>query len=157
MELKTFRTKVTLLNETERNRLREKYINTFIDQNHKRYQDQIVLRKRCIDGNCYDGYLWDYLKSREIIDTLYVQEAANRIADVYVFWDIHSCEKILVKDYWKFEKDAMLKLNFTLLLQGKEYLPEDIYIFNESFTWTIILTHEDLDGRPYYLKSGMVP
>ena len=61
-----------------------------------------------------------------------------------------------MKDYWKFDKDAVLKMDFEILLDGEEYLPEDIYIFDESMTWTLIKTHEDIDGKCYCLKSGKI-
>jgi len=61
-------------------------------------------------------------------------------------WDIHTCEKILIEDYWKFPKERVIKVDVTSLKEGLEYLPEDIYIFNYDFSWTYILTHED-DGK----------
>lgn len=37
------------------------------------------------------------------------------------------------------------------------YLPEDIYIFDKSFKWTIILTHEEVEGERYCFKVGDIP
>ena len=48
----------------------------------------------------------------------------------------------------------MLELSYKDLMQGEEFLPEDIYIFDCSFDWTIVLTHEDIDGQRYCLKCG---
>ena len=63
---------------------------------------------------------------------------------------------VLIEDYWRFEKDAVLKLDFETLIEGEKYLPEDIYIFDKNITWTLIKTHEDIDGKSYCIKSGNI-
>lgn len=41
------------------------------------------------------------------------------------------------------------------LLEGREYLPEDLYVFDLQMSWTIALTHEyDEDGNNWYLKAS---
>jgi len=70
-------------------------------------------------------------------------------------WDIHTKERIFIKDYWKFKKKAVLKMKANLLFEGEIHLPEDIYIFDDSFNWTIAKTHEDIDGERYCLTMGI--
>ena len=156
MDLKTFKTQLQILNETERREFRKKYIEKFINTHHESYQKQIQSKRKFLDGYCYLGYLWDYVKNPSIIDMEYIEKIAKNIDGVYVFWDIHSCERIFVQNYWKFDKDAILYLKFETLLYGQDFLPEDIYIFDESMTWTLIKTHEDIDGKRYCLKSGEI-
>ncbi len=50
----------------------------------------------------------------------------------------------------------MLELKYRHLLEGKEFLPEDIYIFDSSLTWTLIKTHEEINGKRYCLKTGKI-
>lgn len=156
MDFKTFNTKLTILNKTERSKLRDRYIKKFINVNHELYQEQIQSKKNCLDGYCYGGYLWDYIKDPVIIDKDYIEAVAKNIDKVYVFWDIHSHERIFIKNYWKFDKDAILQLSLKTLLEGENFLPEDIYIFDNTITWTLIKTHEDIDGKCYCLKSGQI-
>lgn len=78
------------------------------------------------------------------------------VTRVFVFWDIHSCERILIEDYWKFDKDSVIEIDFNVLLEGETYLPEDFYIFDKNMTWTLIKTHEDINGHCYCLKSGTI-
>lgn len=156
MDLKTFKENLEILNEKEGNQLREKYIETFIDINSESYKKQIKIKHEFNDGYCYLGYLWDYLKNPIIIDKSYIAAVAKGLDDIYVFGDIHTCERIFTKNYWKFGKTVVLKLKFETLLKGEEYLPEDIYIFDHSFTWTVIKTHEDINGKCYCLKSHAV-
>ncbi|MBQ9990736.1 MAG: hypothetical protein IJP31_07330 [Lachnospiraceae bacterium] len=74
----------------------------------------------------------------------YIRSRENVLEEVFVFWDIHSKERIWSRYYWKFDKDAVLKIKYSTLLAGERYLPEDIYIFDCSFSWTLIQTHEEL-------------
>ena len=78
----------------------------------------------------------------------------ERLNKVLVFWDIHSSDKIWIKDYWKFGKDSMIKLKYSNFLDNLEYFPEDVYIYDESLKWTIVLTHEDNDGVRICAKAG---
>lgn len=73
------------------------------------------------------------------------------------FWDIHSCERILIPDYWKFPKKSCLELNFNDLCSNRKFLPEDIYIFDRSFKWTIVFTHEiNWENQPLFLQSESI-
>lgn len=156
MDLQTFKRKLQILNDDEGCEVRKEYINKFINTNDKSYQEQIKSKRKFVDGYCYLGYLWDYIKDPIVIEKNYIEALTKNINVVYVFWDIHTCERICIKDYWKFDKTAVLKLELKTLLAGEKYLPEDIYIFDESLTWTVIKTHEDIDGNCYCLKSGKI-
>jgi len=152
MDFKAFTSECTFLSKSERDKRRKKYIEVFINTKHEWYKEHMRLHKFS-DGYCYIGYLWEFLKNPILIKESDIAEVAQRGGEVYVFWDINSCDRILIKDYWKFDKDTMLKVNFQALLEGKKYLPEDIYIFDEDFSWTLISTHEDVDGDRYCLKA----
>lgn len=156
MEFEVFQANLNILDKQKGDELRKTYIAKFIDTNDKSYKKRILKRHEFCDGYCYLGYLWDYLKKPVVIGKEYLEKAADGIDRVYVFWDIHSCERIFIKNYWRFGKTAVLSLPFKILLEGAEYLPEDIYIFDETMSWTLITTHEDIDGECYYLKSGEI-
>ncbi|MBS6396319.1 MAG: hypothetical protein KH452_04085 [Clostridiales bacterium] len=156
MNFEDFCAKLEILDEEEGNRVRDKYIEKFVDAKHPLYESQIKHRHKFSDGYCYEGYLWDYLKSKYFIEKEKIGEKAKTLGTIYVFWDIHSCERIFVKNYWKFGKNTVLKLPFSILMEGQQYLPEDIYIFDEKMTWTFVITHEDIDGTCYCLKSGNI-
>ena len=138
--------------------IRKKYINKFIDKECEEYKEFIKKTKRYIDGECYDGYLWDclFIKELEIIKEKYFNDVSCKIEDVYVFWDIHSCQKIGIDEYWRFDKHDVLRLDFNVLLKGLKYLPEDIYIFDNTYNWTLIYTHEEIDECRYCIKCGKI-
>jgi hypothetical protein len=156
MDFKEFKAKLVVLDDMKGGELRDKYIEKFVNTNHELYKEQIQSKQEFLDGYCYLGYLWDYIKAPVIIEKSYLEIIAKGMGNVYVFWDIHSCERIFIENYWKFNKDAVLKLDFETLLNGEEYLPDDIYIFDECMSWTLIKTHEDIDGKCYCLKSGEI-
>ena len=155
MTFEEFKKKIRLLNDTEAEDIRKKYIHKFINMNAEGYHLQIESLHKFVDGYCYEGYLWDYIKNPIIIDDNYIRYIAQKNHDyVFVFWDIHSCERILIKDYWKFGKNTVIKLKLSDLIEGYRYLPEDIYIFDKSMSWTLIKTHEEIGDSPYVIKSG---
>ena len=56
-------------------------------------------------------------------------------------WDIHSCDRIFIPDYWKFPKNAVLFADAWKDTFRRE-LPEDIYVFDDTLSWSVIFTHE---------------
>ena len=156
MDFSVFKNRIEILDKKLGDTLRAQYCNKFVNVNAESYQEQIAFRHKFIDGYCYLGYLWDHIINPIIIAEEDIAQKAADLSRIYVFWDIHSCERILIKNYWKFDRDAVLKMNMATLLQGEGYLPEDIYIFDESFTWTFIKTHEDIRGMRFCLKAGEI-
>ena len=156
MDFKTFQSNLKILDKQTGNTIRSKYINEFVNTKYEQYHQQIQLKHKFRDGYCYVGYLWDYIKNPIIIDKKYFEALVDKLNRVFVFWDIHSCERILIEDYWKFDKDSVIEIDFNVLLEGETYLPEDIYIFDKNMTWTLIKTHEDINEHCYCLKSGAI-
>ncbi len=130
--------------------LRSQYIDTFVDQNLPFYFERIATLRQYADGQCYIGYLWDYLKQAS---TCTVDEALQIIhacpTPIYVMWDIHSAENIFVDNYWKYPKSAVLSLNANKFHEYLSSFPDDIYVFSPQFNWTIALTHEYVGENRY--------
>jgi len=153
MEIKELLRKAVITKKDEKDRIRNFYCSSFFDIESEGYIEEIEKMHKYLDGYCYNGYLWDYLSRPEIIEELCLIEKIREVAEVYILWDIHSCEKIFIEDYWKFEKDDILLLSGNLLVETLDIFPEDVYIFDASFTWTMILTHEYSENKRYCLKS----
>lgn len=154
MDFDIFKQQINVLDNDQKSKVRKKYIEKFIDTKKEFFQQQIEIKYQFIDGYCYLGYLWDCLISPTIIEEKYINLISNEIDYVYVFWDIHSCERIFIDNYWRFKKDDVLKLSLKTLLKGQKYLPEDIYILDDSFSWSFIMTHEYTDESRYCIKCG---
>ncbi len=154
MSLDAFRQKADRLPADAAECLRKQFICTFIDTESDYYRKYIETVKDCSDGWCYSGYLWDCFIAPIVIRPDDVINHRDRLRKVFAFWDIHSRDKIWVDDFWKFGKDTILRLDFDDLLDNPDYLPEDIYIFDESMQWTLALTHEYTNGTRYCVKTG---
>lgn len=109
-----------------------------------------------VDGWCYEGYLWDCLRSPVVIEHERALKNLRSSSEMrYVMWDVHSRDKILIPDYWKFDRAAVLAVNSDVLAAGLEHLPEDVYIFDQSVNSTLIFTHEQSTaGKPLCVTSG---
>jgi len=145
MDPESFKQHVRILPLEEGRHARSQYIETFIDIESDWYREKIAVLSPCSDGYCYQGYLWDCLKSHKVIrQEQFVERIANR-GLVFVMWDIHSHDKIPIEHYWKFGKSDVLELPGNLLVRNLHNLPDDLYVFDSSYSWTFISTHED-DG-----------
>lgn len=143
-----FRERVTVLTGPEADHIRDRYIARFVDTSSEHYATYIATTTQYRDGLYYVGYLWDTLKCGRVIPEA---EILNRpdleSVTIYVMWDLHSDEHIFIEDYWKFPRDAALELTYQDLMAGLCYLPEDIYIFDKAYTWSLILTHESWEAH----------
>jgi hypothetical protein len=62
MLLNEIKKQITYLPQDEANKVRDLYIENFIDVTKQGYKSNIVDKLLFSDGYCYTGYLWDYLK-----------------------------------------------------------------------------------------------
>jgi hypothetical protein len=159
MTFQDFKKLVKVQNIDDSLSFREEYIVNFIDVETKYYKKWIEVYRRFSDGYCYIGYLWDslYRNQYKKITLSEILLFENTLKDVLVMWDVNSEENIYKKNYWNFFKRDVIVVEFSLLMSNLTYLPEDIYIFDKSFKWTIILTHEEVEGERYCFKVGDIP
>ena len=142
-----------LLQEDDAKKLRSLYLRSFVDVQSDYYQSHISKAELFRDGLCYRGYLWDCLHHPRVIPEESALQMICREKPVYVMWDIHSFEKVPIPDYWKYPKDAVLCIDPNTLSELLPKLPEDVYFFDSSFSWTVALTHEVLDKARYCVCS----
>ena len=155
MTFDEFRNSVSIRLGEDADELRQRYIQAFVDVHAAGYIERVQRTQEFTDGRYYIGYLWDYLKQRTLIsedDAL--SKLTRKATPLHVLWDLHSSEMIRVPNYWRFPKYAVLDVPAADLIAGLTYLPEDIYVFDDTFEWSIILTHEDTkDGKRWCLES----
>lgn len=130
-----------VLDEKKSNQLRCSYVNSFVDVDSPYYVKNILRKKEFCDGLCYIGYLWDCLINPSIISERNADQFLRNKKQIFIMWDIHSCERIMIPNYWKFPKTHILYTDaWTEIFKSK--LPEDIYLFDDTFSWSVIFTHE---------------
>lgn len=144
---------MTALTPETSDALRLSYIDRFIDTSAEHYKNTIRKTTMFIDGPCYTGYLWDCLRSPTVISEHQADRLLKKKRDIYMMWDIHSCERILTPHYWTFPKTAVLYAK-AWSETFQTILPEDIYVFDDTLRWSIIYTHEtNIDDSRYCLSA----
>lgn len=140
-----------ILDTTKSDVLRRNYIKNFVDVASTYYKENIAQKTRFSDGLCYTGYLWDCLLNPCIILESEADRLLNEKRKVFIMWDIHSSDRILIPNYWKFPKTNVLSID-VWEKKLKDNLPEDVYVFDNTFSWSIIYTHEtDIKNNRYCL------
>lgn len=122
--------------------LRRAFIGAFVNTGSEYYKSAIREMRLCSDGLCYLGYLWDCFKSPEAVPFTFAKDRLEAAEKLYVMWDINSKDRILIPDYWKYPKKAVLEIGKNELDTVLPSLPEDVYFFDESLAWAVTLTHE---------------
>src|SRR4051794_16806832 len=117
MTFEQFKEAVEVLPEPAAQHLRNTYVQAFVDENTEFYRNNILRLEDFSDGKCYTGYLWCTLKAYERLDFAEWAVRINQKEDVYVFWDIHSKDRILIPGYWRFPKNAVLLLPASVLIE----------------------------------------
>ena len=146
MNLGQFKRSARALPAEEASIIRNRFIKSFVDTRSKFFQKRVRCKRRFSDGLCYEGYLWDCLKNPRRIPIRAVLRRLLQTKQVFVLWDIHSSDRIWVRDYWLFPKSSVLEVPPEVLVTNVAFLPEDVYFFDKSYHWSLILTHEDIRG-----------
>jgi hypothetical protein len=125
---------------------RQAYLDAFIDTAKEYYQRNIASPHQFSDGVHYTGYLWDCLRSYERITIQRFRLEVVRHPEVYVLADNHSRDRIPGAPLWPYPAYSVAGFESTALLESLDSLPEDIYVFDSSLSWTLVKTHE-YDGK----------
>ena len=125
---------------------RQAYLQTFVDTSSEHYQRYVASPRQFSDGVHYEGYLWDCLRSPSRITIQRFRHEVIRHPEVLVMADDHSRDRIPGAPLWPYRPYSVARFQSQRLLESLASLPEDIYVFDSSVSWTLVLTHED-DGR----------
>ena len=156
MELENFKKEIQILEDRKAEAYRKLYINKYIDTYAEDYKEYIEDLYPFSDGLRYMGYLWDFLKSPTFIHEEQIEEYRKILKKVLIFWDNHSKDLIYIKDYWKFGKKTMVRVDYNLFLDHAHFFPEDVYLTDETLQWTIVFTHEDgINNRRLIMQVGL--
>ncbi len=93
------------------------------------------------------AHMWGGLRDRQRVSLARLWATVAAAEVVHVMWDPpgddrigHLCDRV-------FGPFAVLECRVVDLERGVDWLPDDLYLFDESYTWSAIFTHEsDVDG-----------
>jgi hypothetical protein len=125
---------------------RQAYLEAFVDTASDHYLRYIGSPRLFSDGMRYEGYLWECLRSPARITIERFGHEVVRYPEVWVMADDHSRDRIPGAPLWPYPSGSIARFAPSVLLESLAGLPEDLYVFDESVRWTLILTHED-DGK----------
>lgn len=125
---------------------RQAYLDAFVDTSSEHYLHHIASPREFSDGIHYTGYLWDCLRSPKRITIQRFHQEVIRYPEVFVMADDHSRDRIPGAPLWPYPPYSVARFLPESLLKSLDSLPEDIYIFDDSMSWTLVLTHE-ADGK----------
>ncbi len=136
---------------------RQLYLEVFIETDSEHYQRTIAPLRTFSDGEHYTGYLWDCLRGPAIITFERFRHEVVRYPEVLVTADNHSGDRIMGVPLWPYRGNSVARFTPPALLEPLDSLPEDIYVFDDSVAWTLVLTHEHNERRRICLAAGFDP
>lgn len=137
--------------------LRERFVDVRVDPRYADEAAEALRPVRFSDGPAYKGYLWDFLSDKEVVSVDELWRRVRPVPEVYAMWDLHSVEGVRIPNYFQFPRGTVIRTDPATLRCGLEYLPEDLYIFDETLKWAGALTHEFVDDSRFCLWSGDGP
>lgn len=145
-----------ILPDDRAKQLREDFITRFINTECEYYQKYIANEQ----GYSH-GFLWDYLNAAgRVVTQEQAAEFLERFERVYFMWD-HWREGTVFADEYpnavietsggELGRLAVSEWNAEIEAEKHDcyiehpQLPSDIYVFDDSFSWCVVFTHESND------------
>jgi hypothetical protein len=151
--LETFAASVQQLPPGDADDVRSRFVAERVDTETAEAKQHLRLEPRP-DGLVYRGYLWDFLASSEVASEDEIWRRVESVPHLLAMWDLHSKDRVWTPDYFKFPKGTVLRADPATLRRGLKYLPEDLYLFDDSCSWAGVLTHEWIDDKRFCLWAG---
>jgi hypothetical protein len=140
------------LGDEESLRWRNWYIGRFVDESSEQYVRRISKYQGDPGKFSRAGYLWDCLRDLTSVPLIGWDDIADKVKSlkqILICWDFRSVEHLDrdIREKWPFGHFGVLQVDSETLLRGIDFLPEDLYLFDRTLSWTLILTHEYFDGN----------
>lgn len=154
------------LSKERSDRLRETFIRRFIDTECDYYRRYKALIGGADDSVVCAGFLWDCLRdyspNRDRCTDVQAAEFLESRTSVYFMWDFWRTGTVFADEYPNAvirTSGAVGKLSvdeWNAELEAEKHdcyiehpwLPSDIYVFDDSFSWVVVFTHEFDDCEP---------
>jgi hypothetical protein len=147
---------VQLFPPDESNFLRHAYFEAFANTTSEHYQKYVAPLQQFSDGKHYTGYLWDNIRDGRRVTFERLRNEISLHPKVNVMADNHSRDRVINAPLWPYPTNSVIALPPTLLIQLLHALPDDLYIFDLTLTWTLIMTHEHDTKRRICIAAGEV-
>ncbi|MEK8127514.1 hypothetical protein WMW72_06250 [Paenibacillus filicis] len=128
--------------EHKKDNLKNQFINTFIDTKTDYYEKYI----NNVNGEL-GYYLWCCFKHQGKVSTFSVSELGSVLDhintdNVLLFWDHY-----IYKEIMDLGRNELFCCPKKFLINNTSAFPQDFYVFDETFTWVILITHEQQNQK----------
>ena len=144
-----------ILNPKDSSYWRDAYLNAFVDVSSAYYQNNIAKLQQYSDGRHYFGYVWDCFREPQAITYERLRNEVMQFTEIFVMADDHSRQKVMGAPLWPYPPYSVVNFKPQIFLNALVALPEDLYIFDSSVSWTLVLTHEYNDEKRICLTVGI--
>ncbi len=131
-----------ILSPNDSSFLRQSYFEAFINTDSDHYKQYVNTTHQFTDGFHYEGYLWDCLIKRDRISFQRLCLEVVQHKEVLVMADDHSRDLVINAPLWPYPPYSVVLFESQTFIDALAILPEDLYIFDDSVSWTLIPTHE---------------
>ena len=144
-EKEAFAAAVRILSPAEARAIRARFHETFLDTASDFYRDRKIgtfVYHPSGKGNQH-GCMWDCLRAYRRATWDEIRAAIADSREVLVMWDIMNLNPYTPPEVaHPFGPDAVIACRPAILEIGLGLLPDDLYIFDRTFEWAGVLTHE---------------
>lgn len=146
----------------EAHEMRELFRHAFLDSTCEHYKKFLKPFSDSTNREqAYWGYMWDCINRKACdiicgnpkeIFSLYKQYVDGNRRQI-VLWDVHDkrFDGTIEKLHPVFQTNGALAITLDCYQEKTDIYPEDLYFFDDSFTWAAIFTHEYEKGQRYCL------
>jgi hypothetical protein len=153
-EKEAFAAAIRILSLAEARAVRARFHETFLDTSSDFYRERNIgtfIYHPSGKGN-QQNCMWDCLRAYRRATWEEIKAVMENSREVLVMWDIMNPNPYApAEGDSPFSRDAVIACRSEYLEVGLHLLPEDLYIFDRTYQWAGILTHEPwVDGvEPY--------
>lgn len=136
-----------MINGKPADELRKRFIDAFVNKAGEYYRSAIRETRLCPEGMCYTGRLGECLKEPEEIAFAEAMEYIRSRGKVCALRDLNRTGGTPAADRCGYPKRAVLLIDRSELEAVLSALPDDVYFFDDSFTWAAALMREQGEGE----------
>ena len=126
-----------ILTGIESAQIRERFQKTFLDFENPYYHSFFNAKLTLENYHQYTDYMWDILKNKEVIWGAEAEKRLQEQGEIFLMWD----DNRFIPLQFPYARKGVLRLTFAEFQSQESIFPDDVYFFDESYSWAIALTH----------------
>ena len=129
--------------------LRKQYADSFLAVERPYFRERV----QNVQHAAYSGYLWDCVANPEIISADVFLRGLCCYKAAFFMSDCHPAEKAENDVSRDLLSGSVFRARVIDVAAVLGQLPEDLYFFDEDMGWTLIVTHEYVNGIRWCIRA----